>query len=253
MNIKGQVWKFGANVDTDVIIPVRYLISFDPVELGKHCLEGIDPEFAQTGSARGHHRGGREFRLWLFARACAGRHQRRWCSVRHRLHLRPHLLSQCAEHRSAHRRVAPRRRSASRPAIRLRSTRTRAVSSIIPRGRPIRRNPFPPSSRSWWPSVAWSPMWRDACESARQTLRRMHEFSGGGVAGRWHRARSRRAGSGSSASRRRRWQRWALSCSGASQVDAPSTNRAIHCRTPPYSSAVRAMLFCLARWGPQMG
>jgi 3-isopropylmalate/(R)-2-methylmalate dehydratase small subunit len=46
MNIKGQVWKFGANVDTDVIIPVRYLTSFDPVELGKHCLEGIDPEFA---------------------------------------------------------------------------------------------------------------------------------------------------------------------------------------------------------------
>jgi 3-isopropylmalate/(R)-2-methylmalate dehydratase small subunit len=47
MDIKGQAWKFGANVDTDVIIPVRYLISFDPVELGKHCLEGIDPEFAQ--------------------------------------------------------------------------------------------------------------------------------------------------------------------------------------------------------------
>jgi 3-isopropylmalate/(R)-2-methylmalate dehydratase small subunit len=47
MNIKGQVWKFGANVDTDVIIPVRYLTSFDPVELGKHCLEGIDPAFAK--------------------------------------------------------------------------------------------------------------------------------------------------------------------------------------------------------------
>jgi 3-isopropylmalate/(R)-2-methylmalate dehydratase small subunit len=47
MNIKGQAWKFGANVDTDVIIPVRYLTSFDPVELGKHCLEGIDPEFAK--------------------------------------------------------------------------------------------------------------------------------------------------------------------------------------------------------------
>jgi 3-isopropylmalate/(R)-2-methylmalate dehydratase small subunit len=46
MNIRGQVWKFGANVDTDVIIPVRYLTSFDPIELGKHCLEGIDPEFA---------------------------------------------------------------------------------------------------------------------------------------------------------------------------------------------------------------
>jgi 3-isopropylmalate/(R)-2-methylmalate dehydratase small subunit len=51
MIIKGQAWKFGANVDTDVIIPVRYLISFDPVELGKHCLEGIDPEFARRVQA----------------------------------------------------------------------------------------------------------------------------------------------------------------------------------------------------------
>jgi 3-isopropylmalate/(R)-2-methylmalate dehydratase small subunit len=48
MNIRGRAWKFGANVDTDVIIPVRYLTSIDPVELGKHCLEGIDPEFAKS-------------------------------------------------------------------------------------------------------------------------------------------------------------------------------------------------------------
>jgi 3-isopropylmalate/(R)-2-methylmalate dehydratase small subunit len=47
MNLQGRAWKFGANVDTDVIIPVRYLTSIDPVELGRHCLEGIDPEFAQ--------------------------------------------------------------------------------------------------------------------------------------------------------------------------------------------------------------
>ncbi|MGH8059905.1 MAG: 3-isopropylmalate dehydratase small subunit [Candidatus Entotheonellia bacterium] len=46
MNIKGHAWKFGANVDTDVIIPVRYLTSMDPTELGKHCLEGLDPTFA---------------------------------------------------------------------------------------------------------------------------------------------------------------------------------------------------------------
>jgi 3-isopropylmalate dehydratase small subunit len=47
MNIRGRAWKFGANVDTDVIIPVRYLTSMDPLELGKHCLEGLDPEFAK--------------------------------------------------------------------------------------------------------------------------------------------------------------------------------------------------------------
>jgi 3-isopropylmalate dehydratase small subunit len=48
MNLQGRAWKFGANVDTDVIIPVRYLTSIDPVELGQHCLEGIDPEFAKN-------------------------------------------------------------------------------------------------------------------------------------------------------------------------------------------------------------
>ena len=48
MQIKGRVWKFGANVDTDVIIPVRYLSSIDPAELGKHCLEGLDPDFAKN-------------------------------------------------------------------------------------------------------------------------------------------------------------------------------------------------------------
>ena len=47
MTLQGRAWKFGANVDTDVIIPVRYLTSIDAVELGKHCLEGIDPEFAK--------------------------------------------------------------------------------------------------------------------------------------------------------------------------------------------------------------
>ena len=47
MNIKGRAWKFGANVDTDVIIPVRYLTSMDPAELGKHCLEGLDPDFSK--------------------------------------------------------------------------------------------------------------------------------------------------------------------------------------------------------------
>jgi 3-isopropylmalate/(R)-2-methylmalate dehydratase small subunit len=51
MNIQGQAWTFGANVDTDVIIPVRYLTSIDPVELGKHCLEGLDPEFTQKVQA----------------------------------------------------------------------------------------------------------------------------------------------------------------------------------------------------------
>ncbi|NDY41344.1 3-isopropylmalate dehydratase small subunit [Dissulfurirhabdus thermomarina] len=46
MKIKGRVWKFGENVDTDVIIPARYLNTSDPAELARHCMEDGDPEFA---------------------------------------------------------------------------------------------------------------------------------------------------------------------------------------------------------------
>lgn len=42
---KGMVFKYGDNVDTDVIIPARYLNSSDPAELAAHCMEDIDKEF----------------------------------------------------------------------------------------------------------------------------------------------------------------------------------------------------------------
>ena len=42
---KGTVFKYGDNVDTDVIIPARYLNSSDPAELATHCMEDIDQEF----------------------------------------------------------------------------------------------------------------------------------------------------------------------------------------------------------------
>ena len=45
MSIKGTAHKFGGHVDTDVIIPARYLTSSDPLELAGHCMEGIDAEF----------------------------------------------------------------------------------------------------------------------------------------------------------------------------------------------------------------
>ena len=41
----GKVFKYGDNVDTDVIIPARYLNSSDPAELAKNCMEDIDPDF----------------------------------------------------------------------------------------------------------------------------------------------------------------------------------------------------------------
>lgn len=45
MKAEGRVFKFGSNVDTDVIIPARYLNVPDPAELAKHCMEDIDKEF----------------------------------------------------------------------------------------------------------------------------------------------------------------------------------------------------------------
>ena len=45
MKAEGRVFKFGSNVDTDVIIPARYLNVPDPSELAKHCMEDIDKEF----------------------------------------------------------------------------------------------------------------------------------------------------------------------------------------------------------------
>ena len=46
--IKGKVHKYGSNVDTDVIIPARYLNTTDPKELASHCMEDIDAEFVRT-------------------------------------------------------------------------------------------------------------------------------------------------------------------------------------------------------------
>jgi 3-isopropylmalate/(R)-2-methylmalate dehydratase small subunit len=45
MIVKGRVWKFGDNIDTDIIIPARYLAHTDPVTLGQHCMEPLVPGF----------------------------------------------------------------------------------------------------------------------------------------------------------------------------------------------------------------
>ena len=45
--LEGKVWRYGDNIDTDVIIPARYLNTFDPKELAKHCMVDIDKDFAQ--------------------------------------------------------------------------------------------------------------------------------------------------------------------------------------------------------------
>ena len=48
MKAEGRVFKFGDNVDTDVIIPARYLNSSDPAELATHCMEDIDKDFVKN-------------------------------------------------------------------------------------------------------------------------------------------------------------------------------------------------------------
>lgn len=44
--LRGKVWRFGNDVDTDLIIPARYLNTSDPKELASHCMEDADPTFA---------------------------------------------------------------------------------------------------------------------------------------------------------------------------------------------------------------
>lgn len=48
MKAKGRVFKYGDNIDTDVIIPARYLNTSDSKELAAHCMEDIDTEFVKN-------------------------------------------------------------------------------------------------------------------------------------------------------------------------------------------------------------
>jgi len=47
LKLCGRVHKYGANVDTDAIIPARYLNVSNPAELARHCMEDIDPDFVR--------------------------------------------------------------------------------------------------------------------------------------------------------------------------------------------------------------
>ena len=72
MKAHGKVFKYGDNVDTDVIIPARYLNSSDPAELATHCME--------------------ELWMWFVERACTDRHQGSRCKLCHRRDLCTYFL-----------------------------------------------------------------------------------------------------------------------------------------------------------------
>ena len=59
--MKGKVWKFGNDIDTDIIIPGRYLIYTDATTLSSHCMEGIDENFAKKCGEGDIIVGGRNF------------------------------------------------------------------------------------------------------------------------------------------------------------------------------------------------
>lgn len=50
MILKGKAWKYGDDINTDLIIPARYLNTSDPKELAAHCMEDEDPEFSKKVS-----------------------------------------------------------------------------------------------------------------------------------------------------------------------------------------------------------
>lgn len=63
MTIKGKAWNFGDDVNTDFILPGRYLEFTDPKKLAEHAMEGIDPNFAKEVKKGDVVLGGRNFGL----------------------------------------------------------------------------------------------------------------------------------------------------------------------------------------------
>ena len=61
MKLSGKVWKFGDDVNTDLIIPGKYLELTDPREMARHAMEGADPTFAERFSPGDIIVGGRNF------------------------------------------------------------------------------------------------------------------------------------------------------------------------------------------------
>ena len=84
MRAAGHVFKYGDNVDTDVIIPARYLNSFDAKELASHAMVDIDPDFVKKGFSRGYIIVAKnEFRMRVFQRTRTAVSEDSRCQLHH--------------------------------------------------------------------------------------------------------------------------------------------------------------------------
>ena len=102
---KGHVFKYGDNVDTDVIIPARYLNSSDPKELATHCMEDIDKDFVKKVKAGDIIVANKNFGCGS-ERACTDRHQGFRRELCHRRDICENLLPQRDQYRTADHRVS---------------------------------------------------------------------------------------------------------------------------------------------------
>ena len=94
MNAQGTVFKYGDNIDTDVIIPARYLNTQNAKELAAHCMGGHDKTFITRVQPGDIMVGGENFGLRVFPRACAAGHQNGGRELRDCQKLCAHLLPQ---------------------------------------------------------------------------------------------------------------------------------------------------------------
>ena len=101
MQFTGTAHKYGRDVDTDVIIPARYLNTSDPAELAKHCMEDLDAGFVGKVEPGDILVAEENFGCGSQPRARADLDQGRGRLGGHRQELRPHLLPQRDQHRAA--------------------------------------------------------------------------------------------------------------------------------------------------------
>lgn len=102
MNAHGIVHKYGDHVDTDVIIPARYLNTQSHKELASHCWEDIDKDFIHRVKDGDIMVAGVNFGCGSSREHAPGRHQGERHLLRHRGEFRPHLLPQRYQHRPRH-------------------------------------------------------------------------------------------------------------------------------------------------------